>query len=344
MPPATKSPRFLLPIIAALSFFLAAGCGGKPSAPKHCVRSEIVFGTVARLSAEGHEADVAVAECFSALSVLSSEFDAENPGSSVAKLNNAAGTDEWVSLSPEIWHILSVSQLYSERTDGAWDVTVAPLSSLWQRAIADGILPSEEKIAQALQKVGWKKLELRDEDNRARLTESGMALDLGGLKKGFALDECRRIYAKHRVTGLIDLGESSIAAVGAKSDGDPFRIALRHPREAAPARLDVLPLENAVLSSSGDYEHFFTFDGTRYHHILDPQTGFPARTGATSVFVHIASEEPDAGLAADILSTALFVTGAERGLALLPTLPIQAEAAFADETNIFTQTKNFHGK
>ena len=343
MQPLKKSPRFFLPVVAVLALLLVAGCLWKKNPPRHCERSGIAFGTVARLSADGGDAEGAVTECFGKLASLSSEFDAENPENSITRLNAAAGTGEWVALSPEVWHILSVSQAYSERTGGAWDATVAPLSALWRDALADGVPPSEETIAAAREKVDWKKLELRNADKSARLTESGMALDLGGAKKGFALDECRRIYAKHHVTGLIDLGESSIAAIGEKSGGAPFRIALRHPREAAPARLGVLPLKNAVLSSSGDYEHFFISGGIRFHHILDPRTGRPAKAGAASVFVRIASDEPDAGLVADILSTALFVSGAERGLALLPTFPVHAEAAFADGTEIFAQTKDFLG-
>ncbi|MBQ8698644.1 MAG: FAD:protein FMN transferase [Schwartzia sp.] len=340
MPTLKFLPRFFLPVAIMLALCFVTGCLGEHSMPKHCERSAIVLGTAARLSAEGDEAEAAVAECLEALSALSSEFDAESPKSSVAKLNAAAGTGEWIPLSPRVWHVLVLSRVCSEATDGAWDATIGPLSALWRKALAVGIPPSAAEVAEALEHIGWKKLELRNEDKSARLTDPCMTLDLGGVLKGCALDECRKIYAKHHATGLINLGESSIAAVGGKKDGKPFRIALRHPREAAPARLGVLGLKNAVLSTSGDYEHFFISDGARYHHILDTRTGFPAKNGVSSVSVRIGAEEPDAGLISDMLSTAFFVMGTEKSLALLPSLPVRAEAVFADETDVVAE-ENF---
>ncbi len=324
-----------------LILFVISGCVSTPQSGKKCERAVLVFGTVAKLHAEGKEAEAAVAECIKRLDELNRLLGADDPVAPLVQLHAAAGNGAWVALPPELWHILSVSQKYSELTNGAWDVTIAPLSHLWKRALADGLPPSNKEIEDMRKVIGWQKLELRENDKSARLTETGMALDLGGLRKGFALDECLRIYRKYQATGLIDLGESSLAAVGGKSRADPFRIALRHPRETVPARLGVLRLKDAALSSSGDYEHFFLYDGVRYHHILDPRTGRPVQNGVVSVFLHIAADEPNAGLVSDILSTAFFVTGAERSLALLPTLPVHVEAAFANETKIFAQTSGF---
>ncbi len=287
-----------------------------------------------RLSATGAGAEDAVRECTDRLQDLDRIFDADDPAAPLAKLRASAGDGEWIKLPPELWHVLSVSQLYSERTEGAWDVTIAPLSSLWRKALAEGAPPAPEEIHRARGKTNWRNLELRESDKSARLTEPGMGLDLGGVRKGLALDECRRIFEAHHVQGLIDFGESSIAVVGGKADGAPFRIALRHPRQEAPARLGVLGLKDSALSVSGDYEHYFLWEGVRYHHILDPHTGHPAQSGVTSVSVLVPGAEPDAGLTADILSTALFVTGPERGLALLDALPLRAEAAFSDEREI----------
>ena len=330
--------------LAMVSFFCATGCFSLPRSETQCERAAIVFGTTARLSAKGDKAEAAVAACMERLDTLDRLFDADAADMPLAKLRDAAGSEVWVALPPEIWHVLSVSQKYSELTDGAWDVTIAPLSALWRKAIADGAPPAESDIAAARQNIGWRKLELRATDQSARLTDAGMALDLGGVRKGFALDECRRIYEAHHVTGLIDLGESSIAAVGGKNDGAPFRIALRHPREPAPTSLGVLWMKNAALSSSGDYEHFFLHNGVRYHHILDPRTGFPVQNGVTAVFVRIAADEADAGIISDILSTALFAAGPEQGLALLSALPAHAEAAFANETELFARTIGFDTK
>ena len=328
-----KEAPLLFLILALISFFMA-GCSPTPHAPKRCERTAVVLGTVARLAAEGDTAEIAVTECLNRLDTLDRLFDDDAPSAPLAKLRDSAGTGEWIPMPPMLWHILYLSQSYSEQTGGAWDITIDPLSTLWKKSLVEGVPPSDEEIMTAREKVGWEKLELRASDQSARLTEKDMSLDLGGVRKGFALDECRRIYEAYHVTGLIDLGESSIAAVGKKKDGEPFRVALRHPREALPARLGILPLEDAVLSTSGDYEHFFIADGVRYHHILDMRTGFPAKSGIASVSVLIDANEPDAGLISDMLSTAFFVIGKEKSLDLLPLLPVRAEAVFADEAGV----------
>ena len=273
-PPIGHTKIRLLFLLLALMPFCTAGCLSMPPAEKRCERTAVVFNTVARLSATGDTAENAVAECLDQLDALDRLLGADDPSAPLAKLRDAAGTGEWVSMPPKLWHILGLSQSYSRQTGGAWDITVGPLAALWEKALVDGVPPSAEAIRTAREKVGWEKLELRASEQSARLAEKGMALDLGGVRKGFALDECRRIYAKHHVTGLIDLGESSIAAVGEKASGEPFRVALRHPRKATPTRLGILLMKGAVLSTSGDYEHFFIFNGTRYHHVFTPRNKY----------------------------------------------------------------------
>lgn len=330
--------KLFFPIIAILVLLLAA-CGSETKKePVRVERTVTVFGTTARFSAEGKDADAAVTECEERLKLISNELNAKNKAGSIARLNASAGSGEWIKLSSEAWHILSVSQKYSGLTDGAWDITVKPLSSLWRRALSKDTLPTEDDIMTATSKVGWQKLELREADKSARFTETDMSLDLGGVIKGYALDECRSIYAKHAVTGLIDLGTSSIAAVGEKKDGEPFRIALRHPRKEPPAVLGILPLKNDVLSTSGDYEHSIIKDGIRYHHILDTRTGAPVQNGLSSVSVKISADEQDSGLISDLLSTAFFVMGTEKSRALLPSLPVHVEAVFADEQGNIADT------
>ena len=105
--------------------------------------------------------------------------------------------------------------------------------------------------------------------------------------------------------------------MGEKTSGRPWQIALRHPRREPSEPLGVLSLSNALLAVSGDYEHFFAADGRRYHHIIDPRTGWPVENGVAEVVLCLPPEDPEAGLNADILSTALFVLG-EDGVSLLP--------------------------
>lgn len=277
------------------------------------------------MSAEGEEAQAAVTESIHRLQELEAMVSFEEPDSDLNRLVEAAGKD-FVPLHPEIYALLAVSQEYSRQSDGAWDVTAAPLVELWGIGTAKARVPAPQEIEQAKALVGWPKLLLRSDDNSAMLTEPGMKLDLGGIMKGLAIDEARKIYERHGITrGLINLGTSSLYAVGSRADGSPWRIGLRRPEGDDPKDYwGVVNLREAALSTSGDYERFFTADGERYHHIIDPRAGYPAKTNLTAVTIVVQSGET-AGMRSDLLSTLVFVMGAEAGEKFLRQLPYSVQ-------------------
>lgn len=291
-----------------------AASANDPTAPR--VRHLLALGTVVTLRAEGEGAAAALDESAARLHALDALFDADRPTSDIARLNAAAGGAP-IPIAPETHRLLTNAQAYAAQTAGAWDITIGPLSRLWRKAIAEGHVPKDDEIEAARALVDWRKLELTPEDH-ARLAAPGMAIDPGGAVKGLALDEVRRIFAAHHIeNGLISLGESTLCAIGESPAHRPWQIALRHPRQAPPARLGVLSLTGAVLSTSGDYEHFFIAEGRHYHHLIDPRTGWPAETGVASAVLTLPSAAPDAGLSSDLLSTALFLLGSD-GASLLP--------------------------
>lgn len=312
-------------ILLVLSLLFLPGCGFDRQA-EPVRKSELVMDTVAQLTAEGPEAPQAVEESFARLRELEKILSNYEEGSDAARLRDNAGSGQWVQMSPEMYHLLEVSQQYSALTEGAWDITAAPLVKLWGIGTKGARVPSGEEIEQAKAKVDWRKLELNGAGG-ARLLEKGMELDLGGIAKGYALDEVRKIYMRHGIeNGLIDLGTSSIYAVGASKERKPWRIGLRHPRrEGAGSLMATAEVTDEALSTSGDYERFFEAEGVRYHHIIDPRTGYPAWCGKetapasrpVSVLVVIEGGEPDCGMKSDLLTTALFVLGRDRGEALL---------------------------
>ena len=159
-----------------------------------------------------------------------------------------------------------------------------------------------------------------------------MGVDLGGIAKGFAVDEVRKIYAKYGIeNGLINLGGSSLYALGVNKEQTAWRIGIRHPRKAdAQEKMAVLPLKDAALSTSGDYERFFEAGGVRYHHIIDPRTGRPAQSGAISVTIVADSSVPDGGMLTDLLTTAVFVLGPEQGIHFLQAMPHGIKGAIVD--------------
>lgn len=306
-----------------------AGCGRQ--APVR--QTVLVMDTVATLAATGPEAEAAVSEGIARLRELEAMASPAGADSDLAKLAAAAGNGQWVKLHPEVYHMLAVSQQYSERSGGAWDVTAGPLVELWGIGTERARVPSAAEIAAARAKVGWQKLELEPASQSARLKEPGMSLDLGGIAKGYALDEVRRIYAQHGIKdGLINLGASSLYALGRNDKGQPWRIGVRDPRaEDKEACLAVVPLSDAALSTSGDYERYFEQDGVRYHHIIDPRTGAPAQSTAMSATIVVAGSCADAGMLSDLLTTTVFVLGPEKGQAFLENLPDTVRGMVCDK-------------
>lgn len=329
-------------LLGLVSALLLAGCGQQPTVQK----TEMVMDTVATLSATGTDSEAAVTEGLKRLKDLEAMASPNIEGSDVDQLTAAAGSGEWVQLHPEIYHMLEVSQQYSRLTDGAWDVTTGPLVQLWGIGTDQARVPAATEIAQAKALVGWQNLELQPETQSARLLKPGMSLDFGGIAKGMALDEVRKIYEKHGIKdGLINLGSSSIYAVGRNSKGHEWRIGIRHPRsEDKDATLAVVPISDQALSTSGDYERFFEQDGQRYHHIINPHTGAPAWTGAMGDTIVVDGSVEDAGMLSDLLTTAVFVLGPEKGQAFMEQLPEGVTGMIVDQQKKLHPVRGFEGQ
>lgn len=214
------------------------------------------------------------------------------------------------SASAELIAVLARSQHFAALTGGAFDCTVGALTALW--SFPDAVAPpAQAQIDSALMLVGYGGLEVAE--GSIRIARPGLRLDLGAAAKGFAVD--RMVMALEGLgvaAGLIDAG-GDIRYWGEKPDGRPWRFGVQHPRN--PERyIEVEDLGLAAIATSGDYQQYFEWEGERYHHLLDPQTGYPAR-GCISATVWAAT-----AMDADILSTAVFVLGPERGLELVAGL------------------------
>ncbi len=208
-----------------------------------------------------------------------------------------------VQVDGELFGILDRSIRYCEESDGLFDVTIGPLSALWGfNADAAVAVPKQNLIDAARQLVGCGMLILDAEEMTVFFARSGVAVDLGGIAKGYAVD---RAAASLRAAGidnfLINAG-GDLFVSGEKSAGVPWRVGIKHPRRPGSLAF-MLNVVNEAVVTSGDYERFVEIDGVRYHHILNPRTGFPA-TGMQSVTVAADSAER-----ADVIATVLFISG-----------------------------------
>lgn len=216
-----------------------------------------------------------------------------------------------VSVSPPLYELLVQIRQVSEDSGGALDITLGRLCRLWNLdEPAEQIsIPTVEQIQAALADCGYGRVRLSD----GTITlPTGMQLDLGAVGKGIACDRIREYLGSHpQITGAVVAVGGSVVTYGQKPDGSPWKVAIMHPREEG-SYLGILSLSGEhYISTSGDYERYVMAEGVRYHHILDPATGCPARSGLCSVTIVC-----DSGLLADALSTACFVLGPEQGLAL----------------------------
>lgn len=259
--------------------------------------------------------------------------------SEIYRLNSHEETE----LSPELSEILQTCLKVSEKSGGAFDVTIGALARLWNMdtwaADSENVqLPGEEQVLRALPLCGYGKLleenpSWQDAASAKLSLPAGMQLDLGAVGKGAALDEIAGLLAeREEVTGAVISVGGSILTYGEKPDRSSFKVAIVNPADTS-GNIGYLELQGQwCISTSGDYERFVEVDGKRYHHILDPHTGFPSESGVSSVT--ILSED---GLLSDALSTACFVLGAEEGMALAQNFG--AEALFVDNGGNISMTE-----
>ncbi len=302
-------------LLALLLLFAFAGCEKQP---KLLQRTDYLLDTVVTLTLyDATETDLDAA--FQEIRRLSGLLDAYDPFSDLGWLQAAAGLKP-VAVAPETMELLSFAKDIYAKTGGYLDVTVGPLIDLWDIRNG-GHYPSEEELTASLGLLGLDGLILDETAGTAFLKRPGMRVDLGALAKGYIADRVKALLLDRGVqSGVIDLGRN-ILLLGEKPGQKPFSIGIQSPG-AAGEMVRVLALRDKSLVTSGTYERFFEQDGRHYHHVLDPFTGFPADRGLLAVTIL-----SDSSLWGDALSTACLLLGAERGMALVDSIP-EAEALF----------------
>lgn len=230
------------------------------------------------------------------------------PDSELVAFNTQSGAGP-IKVSSTTFQVLQASQHYTRLSGGALDVTIQPLVQLWGfYRMERTSIPPPEKIQAVLGQVGVDRLNLDGSAGTAALA-TGSRLDLGSIAKGYAIDQAvAALRARGVQAALIDLG-GNIGVLGQPPDGRPWTVGIKHPR--GDSLIGLLRFREGAIATSGDYDRYFEVEGRRFSHLLDPRTGWPAE-GLYAVTV-IA---PNA-TTADALSTAAFVLGPERGMALL---------------------------
>lgn len=241
---------------------------------------------------------------------LLSEF---RPTSELARVNAAAGVDS-VVVGHDTWTVVERSIDWARRTDGAFDPTWATLRSLWDFRRRDPSPPTPAQVRERLSLVAWTAVELDPHARSIRLHRRGMALGLGGIGKGYALDRARVVLEGAGLRDFLLYAGGQVLASGTR-DGRPWRVGVQHPR-ATQSLLAAASMAAGSLSTGGDYEHFFVHGGRRYHHLLDPRTGYPVEHTVSLTVLD------RTGMDADALESALFVMAPQRAMQMARELGV----------------------
>jgi len=273
----------------------------------------------------------AAEDCFALFRQLDLELSEWKEGSPLSAVNRAAG-DVPVAVPDELFGLVARAVEIGRETDGAFDISWAALWGLWDFRAAVPTLPEPAAIAARRALVDYRRIVLDPALRTLFLPEAGMKLGLGGIAKGYALERAGAVLTERGFASFLLVSGGQVYARGTRA-GRPWQVGVRDPRGERDELFATLPLAGGSLSTSADNESFFVVDGVRYHHILDPQTGWPS-TGLRSATVLAA----DPSLA-DALSTAVMVLGKERGLAVATRLG--AEALVVDEHGELAMTPGF---
>lgn len=242
-------------------------------------------------------------------------------------------SEKGFSISSELEKLIQSGLFYGELSEGAFDISVEPVSSLWDFTSGEKVIPTKQKIQDALSLVNYKNVKIKN--GSLSFQQEGMGLDLGAIAKGFISDRIKDFLVSKGVkSATINLG-GNVLCIGSKPDNTPFRIGIQKPFANRNETAAVVDITDKAVISSGIYERYFEKDGKTYHHILDPKTGYPCETSLISVTI-IA----DHGVDGDGLSTACFSLGLEKGMELINTLP-DVQAVFITDDYKLHYSDNF---
>ncbi len=282
-------------------------------------KSSIIMDTLVSItvvSDSPEKAESAMEAAFSEIRLLDELLSFWTEDSEIAGINREAGKSP-VKVSPKTLDVIEDSMYVSEKTGGAFDPTIGPVIRLWD--FKNRKTPEEDALKSALARVNYRMLKLDRDNSTVYLADEKMSFDTGGIAKGYAADMAVMVLKNMLVRAGLVAVAGDIRAFGRKPDGKGWAVGIRNPRPEGGGDdlLATIELKDEAISTSGDYERFFIKDGKRYHHLLDPATGYPAK-GCVSVTV-IAGR----ATRADGFSTGVFVMGPEKGMGLFNELGLE---------------------
>ncbi|MCD7855717.1 MAG: FAD:protein FMN transferase [Clostridiales bacterium] len=305
---------------------LLGGCSSAPSkSPQEYSQTIFAMDTAMTLTAYGEGCEAAVDAAINEINRLDALFSVNNENSDIYRLNS----EKTAQVSDDTYSLLGSALDFYEKTDGALDAAVYPAVKAWGFTTGEHRVPDESDLSELKTHVNAENVVL-GKNNTVTLTDSLAEVDLGSVAKGYASDLVCNIMKDTGITsGIVSLG-GNVETIGVKTDGSLWKIGVTDPSDES-SLIGTLSLENKAVITSGSYQRYFDLEGVRYHHIIDPETCAPARSGLTSVTI-----VSDSGLTADAYSTAVFVMGLEKGSEFWRNSPDSFDIVFiTDEGEVY---------
>lgn len=323
--------------LLVLLIITQTGCGSKTAEPAG--RTEYHLNTACQISVygmSGSQAEDVLDTAFETVKDYENLLSKTVKGSDVYRINHANG--EYVTVSDDTLKVLKLATTIGDLSDGAFDCTVGKVVDMWNFTGEDPKVPDKEDIAEAVKSIDYKKIKISG--NKVKLTDADAALDLGGIAKGYIADRTAEAVEKAGAeSAIVNLG-GNVVAVGNKPDGSPFVVGIERPYSDRTEMVGSVEATNRTLVTSGIYERNFTENGKLYHHVLNPETGYPAETDLEAVT--IAADIGYSGFC-DGLSTSCLIMGEDRAKAFIAEIQKKfpdrhIEASFINSKDKISET------
>ena len=317
----------LLSIILGFTILLCSGCG---TTKEPLTATDFYFDTVIKILLYDTNDQKILDDAMELCQQYEKKFSRTIETSEISKINNSKGTP--VTVSDETIELLKKGIHYSKLSNGAFDLTIAPLSNLWNFKDNTGTIPSDEEIKEKCSHINYENILIKG--NTVTLLDPEMSIDLGGIAKGYVADQLKEFFISKGIEhGIIDLG-GNVLLIGNKPDGSDFHIGIQKPFDERNETIASLSVHDKSVVSSGIYERYFKINDQIYHHILNPFTGFPYENNLLSVTII-----SDSSVDGDALSTTCFSLGLEKGMELIDQLE-NTEAVFITKDYKLHYSKN----
>ncbi|MCC5890673.1 MAG: FAD:protein FMN transferase [Alkalibacterium sp.] len=304
-----KVLSLMIPVLSLTLF----GCNDDDSrglADQPYERTEFLLGTVANMRVFNQDGEDAMDKAFDRVKELDEWFSMQNPDSEISEVNRQAGIEP-VEVSEEVFYVMERALHFAEESGGSFDPTIGAVTSLWGIGQEYAAVPDQDELDAAVAVVDYQLVELDEDNQTIYLQEEGMVLDLGAIAKGYITDEAARVLVEEGVnTAIVDLG-GDIVVVGnsTRGENDPWNVGIQNPYGDRGDIIGMVPVSDRAIVTSGIYERLVRDGDDEYHHLMNPDTGYPFENNISGISI-IADNAMDA----DAIANIAFSLGVEEGL------------------------------